>query len=383
MSNETLTTALIALTRELIQRPSITPEDAGCQQMLANRLARHGFHVEHFPYDDTENLWVRYGSQAPLLVYVGHTDVVPPGRETAWQSPPFAANVLENKIIGRGACDMKGGVAAMVIAMESFIEKYPNFPGSIAMLLTSDEEGPATNGIKRVLPTLIKQTGQIDYCIGGEPTSISQLGDMVKIGRRGSLNATLIIHGTQGHIAYPHLADNPIHLALPLLNELIAIKWDNGNADFEPTSLQISNIHAGTGTSNVIPGDIEITFNFRYSPEVTHTELQMRVTRLLEQANLSYDIKWRLSGKPFYSKKGKLLDTTIQCIEKICQCTPDISTNGGTSDVRFMAPHCNECVEIGLTHATIHQVNEQVDQDELICLQKLYADILQNLFITS
>jgi succinyl-diaminopimelate desuccinylase len=370
---------VIELAKQLIALPSITPDDAGCQTILAQRLQALGFSVEHLPFGKVKNIWARHGNAAPLLVFIGHTDVVPTGLIDQWQSHPFKPEIRDGFLYGRGSADMKGSIAAMLIACENFIAKHPQHRGAIAWLITSDEEGPSVDGTAKVAE-LLKQRGEkIDWCLVGEPSSAKQLGDSLKIGRRGTLSATLIIHGKQGHIAYPQLADNPIHKILPMLNELINTQWDAGYEFFQPTSLQISNIHAGTGAGNVIPGALETQFNFRYSPAVTAEQLQQRVTDLLKKYNLLFDIQWRHSGLPFLTTRGELVDACCAVIKDICNITPVLSTIGGTSDGRFIAPLGAQVVELGPCNHTIHHVNECVAVDELINLVTIYEKILEKL----
>jgi succinyl-diaminopimelate desuccinylase len=371
----------VLLTKELINLASITPEDGGCQQLIAKRLHECGFTINPLPFGEVKNLWARRGTTGLLFVFVGHTDVVPPGPLVQWHSPPFCATELDGFLYGRGAADMKSNIAAMITACERFIKAYPNHSGSLAFLLTSDEEGPSINGTKKVVEYLQQQNIKIDWCIVGEPSSQKQIGDMLKIGRRGSLSAKLIIKGKQGHIAYPHLADNAIHRALAALNELINIEWDQGNEFFPPTSLQLSNLNAGTGANNVIPGEITLLCNFRYSPEVTADKLQKRFEAVLKKHALNYAIEWDNSGQPFLTKKGKLLDACIEVIKKHSGISPELSTSGGTSDGRFIAPLGVEVVEMGVCNATIHQINECVKIDDIDLLSKLYEQILTKLLV--
>lgn len=371
----------LALTRQLIARPSVTPDDSGCQQLMGQRLTQAGFVVEHMRFGEVDNLWATRGDQGPLLVFAGHTDVVPPGDSTIWQSDPFEATVRGENLVGRGAADMKASLAAMVIACENFVSAYPDHAGRIGFLITSDEEGPAKDGTVKVMEALTKRGERIDWCVVGEPSSTGTLGDMVKNGRRGSLNATLSIYGKQGHIAYPHLADNPIHRALPALNALTNESWDTGNEFFDPTSLQISTVRAGQGVTNVIPGTLEVLFNVRFSTEVTADAIRERCEAILNQHNLSYDIEWSLSGEPFLTTPGALLDAVTQSIEGVTGNRPDVSTGGGTSDGRFIAPSGAQVVEVGHVNETIHQCNEHVKLADIARLTEIYRGILNRLLV--
>ncbi len=367
----------LALAIDLIRRPSITPEDQGCQTLIAERLAALGFHNEPLRFGEVDNLWSRRGTAAPLLVFAGHTDVVPTGPESAWRFPPFAAQIEDGLLYGRGAADMKGGLAAMLTACERFVAKQPQHRGSIGFLLTSDEEGPAIQGTVKVVECLQARQEAIDWCVIGEPSSSQRVGDAVKNGRRGSLNGYLTIHGVQGHVAYPQLAKNPIHLFAPLMQQLCAEIWDQGNAFFPPTSFQIANIQAGTGATNVIPGDLELVFNFRYSTEVTHTELQERVEQLLQAHGLHYSLEWNHSGYPFLTTNGSLLEAAQTAIAQVCGYKTELSTSGGTSDGRFIAPTGAQVLEIGPLNATIHKVNECVSVADLDRLSLIYERILE------
>lgn len=371
--------ATLDLTQELISRDSITPDDKGCQPLLADRLAAIGFEIEHLRFGDTDNLWARKGTSGPVLAFAGHTDVVPTGPVENWQSPPFVPEIRDGLLFGRGTADMKGSIAAMVTACERFADSHPDNNGSIAFLITSDEEGPATDGTVKVVETLEARNEKIDWCIVGEPSSTNKLGDIVKNGRRGSLNGELTVKGKQGHIAYPHLANNPIHLLTPALTELCQVEWDQGNEDFPPTSFQISNIHAGTGVTNVIPGTAEVVFNFRYSTESTHEELQQRVETILDTHGLDYDLNWSLSGKPFRTASGALLEATQDAIRSVLGYETELSTSGGTSDGRFIAPTGAQVIELGPINATIHQVNECVSVSDLDKLSEVYEQVLINL----
>ena len=371
----------LALTRDLIACASVTPEDAGCQSLMMARLQQAGFAVEPLRFGEVDNFWATRGSSGPLLVFAGHTDVVPPGDTGQWESDPFIATEAVADLVGRGAADMKASLAAMVVACEHFVGAHPDHSGRIGFLITSDEEGPAKDGTIRVMETLKDRGEQIDWCVVGEPSSTRELGDLVKNGRRGSLNARLVIHGKQGHIAYPHLADNPIHRAMPTLNALVAEPWDQGNDFFDPTSLQISTIRAGQGVTNVIPGSVEVLFNLRFSTEVTADEIRERCEAILNQGGLTYDIEWSLSGEPFLTEPGALLNAVIDSIESTTGNVPEVSTGGGTSDGRFIAPSGAQVVEVGHVNATIHQINERVKLADIPQLTKIYEGILERLLI--
>ena len=371
----------LALTRDLIACASVTPEDAGCQSLMMARLQQAGFAVEPLRFGEVDNFWATRGSSGPLLVFAGHTDVVPPGDTGQWESDPFIATEAVADLVGRGAADMKASLAAMVVACEHFVGAHPDHAGRIGFLITSDEEGPAKDGTIRVMETLKDRGEQIDWCVVGEPSSTRELGDLVKNGRRGSLNARLVIHGKQGHIAYPHLADNPIHRAMPTLNALVAEPWDQGNDFFDPTSLQISTIRAGQGVTNVIPGSVEVLFNLRFSTEVTADEIRERCEAILDQGGLTYDIDWSLSGEPFLTEPGALLNAVIGSIEATTDRVPEVSTGGGTSDGRFIAPSGAQVVEVGHVNETIHQINERVKLADIPQLTKIYEGILGRLLI--
>ena len=371
----------LALTRDLIACASVTPEDAGCQSLMMARLQQAGFAVEPLRFGEVDNFWATRGSSGPLLVFAGHTDVVPPGDTGQWESDPFIATEAVADLVGRGAADMKASLAAMVVACEHFVGAHPDHSGRIGFLITSDEEGPAKDGTIRVMETLKDRGEQIDWCVVGEPSSTRELGDLVKNGRRGSLNARLVIHGKQGHIAYPHLADNPIHRAMPTLNALVAEPWDQGNDFFDPTSLQISTIRAGQGVTNVIPGSVEVLFNLRFSTEVTADAIRERCEAILDQGGLTYDIEWSLSGEPFLTEPGALLNAVIDSIESTTGHVPEVSTGGGTSDGRFIAPSGAQVVEVGHVNATIHQINERVKLADIPQLTKIYEGILERLLI--
>lgn len=367
----------LQLTRELISRASVTPDDQGCQKLICERLQAVGFDCQHLRFEDVDNLWATHGTGSPLFVFAGHTDVVPTGPESDWTSPPFEASERDGKLFGRGSADMKASIAAFVTSAEQFVTDCPDHPGTIGLLITSDEEGPSVNGTVKVMRWLEEQSIKIDYCIVGEPSSVKQMGDTVKVGRRGSLNGYMTIHGKQGHVAYPHLADNPFHRALPALNELAEIEWDQGNEFFPPTSFQISNVFSGTGAENVIPGNVEIKFNFRFSSELTEDELKARCIAVFERHQLNYSIDWRLSGNPFLTKKGALVEAVSKACADTLGITPELSTSGGTSDGRFIAPTGAEVVELGPCNASIHQIDEHVKLTDPILLAKTYQRILQ------
>lgn len=370
----------LSLLKQLIACPSITPVDAGCQDIISDRLKAAGFTIEFMHFGEVTNLWARHGTIGPLFVFAGHTDVVPPGPLSHWDSDPFTPVERSEFLYGRGAADMKSGLAAMIVAAENFIRNNPNKPGSIAFLITSDEEGASVNGTKKVVNELINRNEIIDYCIVGEANSNHVLGDQIRIGRRGSLNGKLTLFGKQGHVAYPDMAENPIHLLAPVLRDLTNKKWDKGNKYFPPTSFQISNIHAGTGATNVIPGVLEIVFNFRFSTAVTIPDLQNHIIKILEKYKLNFELQWDHSGDPFLTKRGKLLAATVQTIKELTGLDPVLSTSGGTSDGRFIAPTGAEVIEVGPCNASIHQVNEHVRIADLDKLTDIYYGILGNLF---
>lgn len=370
---------VIELAIELMKEASITPNDGNCQTLLAKRLTALGFNCEPMRFGDTDNLWARFGKTTPLVVFAGHTDVVPPGPLTEWTSPPFAPAIRDGILYGRGAVDMKGAIAASVIAVERFLSQHPKCAGSIGFLITSDEEGPATNGTQKVMEWLHAQKVKIDYCLIGEPSSDQRVGDQIRIGRRGSLHGSLIIHGKQGHVAHPHLAENPIHTSAMALHELAETVWDEGNADFPATTFQITNIHSGTGAKNVIPGMIELHFNFRFSTAITTDELEARVKAILDKHHLRYVLAWTIGAEPFLTSQGKLIKATAAAIKKITQQDVRLSTGGGTSDGRFIAPTGAEVVELGVSHHTAHHINEHVRVDELEQLVTIYEAILEQL----
>jgi len=374
MSSETL-----ALAQQLINVRSITPDDNGCQDILIKELNALGFKIEKLPSGRVNNFWAQHGKAAPLFVFAGHTDVVPPGPEDEWQSDPFTATLRDGHLYGRGAADMKSALAAMVVACKRFLKKHPEHAGSIAFLVTSDEEGDAIHGTKTVVAHLEKQNIKMDWCLIGEATSTNHLGDVIKIGRRGSLHGTLHVIGKQGHIAYPQQADNPIHRCFKALDALTHTEWDKGNEHFTPTSFQIYNIQADTGASNIIPGSLTAKFNFRYAPSSTAEDLQQRVLKVFDDHQLNYDIQWLLSSKPFLSQNGKLTQAAKATIKEHCGIDTDANTTGGTSDGRFIAPTGTEVVELGPSSKSIHQVNENVNIDALEKLTDLYEGILQRL----
>lgn len=368
--------SVIQLAEELIACPSITPDDAGCQAIIQKRLSHHGFVCESMRFAEVDNLWARYGQERPLIVFAGHTDVVAPGPESDWTTPPFQPTIHEGLLYGRGAADMKGSLAAMIVAAEEFIQEHPQFKGSLAFLITSDEEGRALNGTKKVMETLISRNIAIDYCVVGEASSEKNLGDQIRVGRRGSLTGKLKIKGKQGHVAFPELAKNPIHASLAGLHSLTQIVWDNGNQAFPPTSFQISNIHSGTGASNVIPGYLEVLFNLRFSTEKTTRELQHLVEETLKSAGLAYMIDWVLGAEPFLSRHGRLINATQQVIKEVTGRTAKLSTGGGTSDGRFIAPTGAELIELGVCHASVHQIDENTNIDDLLVLKTIYKKLL-------
>jgi succinyl-diaminopimelate desuccinylase len=371
--------ATLRLARELIARRSVTPEDAGCQEFLGERLARIGFALEPVRRGEVTNLWARRGAARPLLCFIGHTDVVPTGPIEKWESDPFVPTERDGKLFGRGAADMKTSIAAFVVAVEQFVARHPSHRGSIALLITSDEEGPAVDGTSKVVELLKSRGERIDYCLVGEPTCASKLGDTIKNGRRGSLSGTLRVKGVQGHIAYPHLAKNPVHLAAPALAELAATEWDGGNEYFPPTTWQVSNIHGGTGATNIIPGEVEVMFNFRFSTASTPEGLKQRVDSILDRHGLEYELEWSLSGVPYLTPRGKLVDTLSAAIREVTGATPDISTTGGTSDGRFIAELCPEVVEFGPVTASIHKLNEHIDLAAIEPLREIYLGVLARL----
>jgi len=374
-----MTDKTLQLAIDLIERASLTPRDEGCQELMMARLAPLGFKAEHLRFGDVDNLWAVRGTGKPLVVFAGHTDVVPTGPREAWKSDPFKPEVRDGQLYGRGAADMKASLAAFVTAIEDFLAAHPQHRGSIGLLITSDEEGPSTHGTVKVMEWLGQRGIKIDHCIVGEPSCVNVLGDTIKIGRRGSLTGRMIVHGKQGHVAYPHLADNPIHRLAPALTELAATEWDKGNADFPPTSFQVSNIHGGTGVENVIPGSLDIVFNFRFSTAVTDAGLRQRVEEILKRHNVNHTIQWILSGQPFLTQGTTLIEAARRAIKDELGVVTATSTSGGTSDGRFIAPTGAELVEFGPLNKTIHQINECVAIEDPERLSRVYCRILENL----
>ena len=376
MQNDTL-----ALAQALIACRSLTPFDEGCQEILINRLEKIGFNIERIRCGEVDNLWARRGTSAPLLCFAGHTDVVPTGPVDKWDSDPFKPEIRDGRLYGRGAADMKGSLAAFVTAIEAFVAEYPNHGGSIALLITSDEEGVAIDGTVRVVEALKTRNELIDYCIVGEPTCVNDLGDTIKNGRRGSLSGTLTVKGIQGHIAYPHLAKNPIHLAAPAIAELTQTQWDEGNEYFPPTTWQISNINGGTGATNVIPGEVTMLFNFRFSTASTVESLKASVHEILNRQDFDYDLRWEFSGKPYLTPRGNLVGAISNAIRTVVGIEPELSTSGGTSDGRFIADICPQVVEMGPRNATIHKLNEYVEVKDLEQLPEIYRLTLEHLLL--
>jgi succinyl-diaminopimelate desuccinylase len=371
--------ATLKLLQQLVSRASVTPNDAGCQDIIAERLKPSGFIDERLNFEDTQNIWLKRGNTKPLFCFLGHTDVVPPGDLSTWKFPPFETVIHENQLYGRGAADMKGGIAAFVTAVERFCIRYPNHQGSIALMLTSDEEGIASNGVVKVIEVLEQRKEKIDWCLVGEPSSDKQIGDVIRVGRRGSLNANLKVKGVQGHVAYPEIADNPIHRFAPVLKELTDECWDQGNAFFPASSLQISNIHAGTGAENIIPPTLDVQFNFRFSSELNEAILKQRVLRILDKHALDYVIEWRLSGNPFLTAEGSLMNAVHKAIKTITGLDTLNDTGGGTSDGRFIAPTGAEVIELGLRNETIHKLDEHIGLEDLEILTLVYEQILVEL----
>ncbi len=372
---------ILTLLEQLIKKPSVTPEDAGCQDLLAQRLTKIGFEDERLNFEDTQNIWLRKGNSKPLFVFLGHTDVVPPGPLDAWDSPPFEPTIRDGRLYGRGAADMKGGIACFVTAVERFIAKHPDHQGSIALMITSDEEGIATNGVVKVIDVLEKRGDKIDWCLVGEPSSDKQIADVIRVGRRGSLCAKLTVYGIQGHVAYPEIAENPIHTFAPALKELTEEIWDHGNGFFPPTTLQVSNINSGTGAENIIPGIVEVQFNLRFCTELDEAIIKQRTHTILDKYSFKYDLQWRLSGNPFLTEKGELIDATHHAIKTITGQETIDDTGGGTSDGRFIAPTGAQVIELGPINESIHKVNENVAIDDLEVLSKIYEKILINLLV--
>ena len=369
----------LELARELIARKSVTPEDGGCQEVIAQRLERAGFRCEPMKFGEVTNLWARRGKASPVVCFAGHTDVVPTGPLSEWHSDPFVPTIRDGKLYGRGAADMKSSIAAFVVAVETFVKEKPGHGGSIAFLLTSDEEGPSVDGTVKVVEELKRRKELIDYCIVGEPTSVDWLGDMLKNGRRGSLSGKLTVKGVQGHVAYPHLARNPVHQLAPALADLARAEWDKGNDSFPPTTWQVSNIHAGTGAGNVIPGSVTVDFNFRFSTESSDESLRKRVGEILKKHGLEYSVDWTLGAKPFLSKNGKLAQTVQQASKKHTGRSAELSTTGGTSDARFIIEICPEVIELGPVNASIHKLNEHIELSQLEMLPRIYLDTLRTL----
>lgn len=366
---------------QLVAQPSVTPKDAGCQAMMTERLQDCGFSIENLRFGDVDNFWAIHGSSGPIFCFAGHTDVVPTGPVESWSHPPFTPTIVEGQLYGRGSADMKGSLAAMVVAAEEFVSEFPKHQGRLAFLITSDEEGIAVNGTVKVVDWLQQQGITPEWCLVGEPSSSTQCGDTIKNGRRGSLGCRLTIKGTQGHVAYPHLAANPIHLGMPALEELTREIWDQGNTFFPATSFQVSNINAGTGATNVIPGTVEVLFNFRFSTEVTDLQLMGRAEAILNKHQLDYEAEWNLSGQPFITERGDLVQAAINCIAKTTGLEAELSTAGGTSDGRFIAPIGTQVVELGPVNQSIHRVDENVSIDDLNTLTKIYKNILHELLV--
>ena len=374
-------TATLDLAKQLISVPSVTPEDLGCQKIIAERLEKIGFKIENLRFGEVDNLWARYGTQSPLFVFAGHTDVVPTGPVEQWSNDPFTPTISNDVMTARGTADMKSSIAAMVCACEVFLADNKETKGSIAFLITSDEEGPAVDGTVKVVEHLSENNEKIDWCLVGEPSSTEKLGDVIKNGRRGSISGDLTVHGVQGHIAYPHLAKNPIHLFAGSLQDLCDEVWDNGNDHFPPTSFQISNINGGTGASNVIPGDLNVQFNLRFSTEITDQQIQQRIESILDERGLEYTLDWSLSGQPFLTADGKLVDAAKQAIRSVCDIDTELSTAGGTSDGRFIAPTGAQVVELGPVNESIHKIDENINIKDLEQLTEVYLDILKRLLV--
>lgn len=372
---------VVALAKELILRPSVTPDDAGCQALIVERLQRAGFTCEQLRFGEVDNLWATHGNGGPVLALLGHTDVVLPGPREAWSSDPFVPEIRDGVLYGRGAADMKGSVAAFVVAMERFVAAHPDHPGTVALLLTSDEEGDAIDGVRRVADTFRERGQRIDWCITGEPSSTAKLGDLLRVGRRGTLSATLTVKGVQGHVAYPEKARNPIHQALPALAELAAHDWDEGYESFPPTSLQISNVHAGTGANNVIPGELQVLFNLRYNPHWRAEQLEQKCESEFRAHGLEYAVHWHRGGEPFYTPEGPLRAAAREVLARFAGAAPLESTGGGTSDARFIAPLGAQCVEIGPVNASIHKVDEHVAVADLEALPGLYLALVERLLL--
>jgi succinyl-diaminopimelate desuccinylase len=370
---------VLQLAKELLLRPSITPDDEGCQALIAERLQRAGFTCESLRFGEVDNLWAMHGSGAPVLVLLGHTDVVPPGPRESWASDPFIPEVRDGRLYGRGTADMKGSVAAFVVALELFTARHPQHGGTVALLLTSDEEGDAIDGVRKVADVFRERGQRIDWCLTGEPSSKEMLGDLLRVGRRGTLSATLIVHGVQGHVAYPDKARNPIHLAMPALAGLAARRWDDGYESFPPTSLQISNVHAGTGANNVIPGELQVSFNLRYNPTWRAGQLEQQCEDVLRTHGLEYTIHWHRGGEPFHTPEGPLRAAAREVLAQFAGSAPEESTGGGTSDARFIAPLGAQCIEVGPVNASIHKVDEHVAVADLEALPELYLALIERL----
>ena len=374
-----MTQGVLELARDLIARRSVTPDDAGCQTLIAGRLAVAGFECEHIRCGEVSNLWARRGRSHPVLCFAGHTDVVPTGPLEQWHSDPFVPTVRDGVLYGRGAADMKSSIASFVCAVEAFVKERPGHSGSIALLITSDEEGPSVDGTARVVERLRQRGESIDYCVVGEPSSVEALGDTIKNGRRGSLSGRLVVRGVQGHIAYPHLARNPVHLFAPALAELVATRWDEGDEHFPPTAWQVSNIHAGTGANNVIPCSLEVEFNFRFCTRSTEQSLKQRLEDVLRRHGLDYGVEWNLSGNPFITRTGELVEAVKRSVKAHTGRSPELSTSGGTSDGRFIAQICPQIVELGPVNASIHKLNENIELAALERLPEIYLDVLRTL----
>jgi len=372
----------LSLLKDLVSRESVTPKDAGCQDVLVERLSKIGFNEERLNFDDTQNIWLRRSDKKPLLTFLGHTDVVPPGPLDRWITPPFEPTIKDGKLYGRGTADMKAGIACFITAVERFIKNHPDHQGSIAIMITSDEEGIATNGVVKVIDVLEKRNEKIDWCLVGEPSSDKKLGDVLRVGRRGSLCAKLTVHGIQGHVAYPEIANNPIHSFAPALKELTEEVWDKGNQFFPPTSLQVSNINSGTGAENIIPGDVEVQFNLRFCTELDEDTIKQRTTAILDKHDFKYDLQWRLSGNPFLTEGGALIDAAHAAIKQVTGFETLDDTGGGTSDGRFIAPTGAEVIELGPLNETIHKINENVDVKDLEILSEIYEYMLIELLVT-
>lgn len=380
MTAQTSLTPTVQLASDLIAEASVTPQDLNCQNMMIERLEKIGFTVTRLPFGEVENFWAVRGESGPILGFAGHTDVVPTGDVNSWTHPPFEPTITDGMLYGRGSADMKGSLACMVVACENFVKAHPNHTGRIAFLITSDEEGPAANGTVKVVEWLEENNIKMKWCLVGEPSSTSIVGDTIKNGRRGSLGATLTVKGIQGHVAYPHLALNPIHVIAPAIAELANETWDNGNDFFPPTSFQVSNFNSGTGATNVVPGTADIVFNFRFSTELTAEILKERTHAILDKHNVQYDLNWHLSGQPFLTAEGELVDAAVKAIKSVKGIDTELSTAGGTSDGRFIAPTGTQVLELGPVNATIHQINECVNVDDLNALTEIYTQTLEHLF---